>query len=160
MRKLALAAAAATLLLLSVSTAAQAVTLPTTPTGTSATCCYQTRPAQIRPGLGGALVFGGIGPHFGNIAWTGWTSKLASGTAVAWQDNYCKQGRCPWRGFRVRLWLWHPVLMNSRWFFTQMKFAYRYNVPDKYTPKVVDLVWSFQGFWRDDANSVPGAGFP
>lgn len=133
------------------STAAQAARLPTVGTGTSARCCYLTHPTQIRPGLGGTFVFGGVGPHLGNIDWTYWNAKSAAGTSIGWQGSDCDQSGCgAWRGWRVRLWLYHPVLLNGQWNFTSLKFAYRNNVP-KYMARDVYLVWN-QGFWRDDAS--------
>jgi hypothetical protein len=122
-------------LMFGVVTAAQAASLPVVGTE-QYTGPYLTSPTQINLSTADYGFFiGGVGPHYGQIDWSYWNSKSASGTGVAWQNN-CRPN-CPrgtWSGFRVRLWLWQPALLNGREMFTRMKLAYRYNTP-RYMPR-------------------------
>ena len=147
MRKLTLAAAAATLLLLGVSTAAQAATLPTAAISALGGP-FKVKPAGFTLSADGAFFIAGTGPRYGRITWNYWNAKFAGGTGVAWQNNCtpsCATGT--YQGFRVRLWLWHPVLLNGGEAFTRMKVKYSHNVPKNAThPKRVTY-WRYRNGW-------------
>jgi hypothetical protein len=100
---------------------------------------FAVEPAQIVPAGDGALFIAGTGPHYGRIDWSDWTFGSAYGTGVVWGDDCdpnCAAGT--YHGFRVRIWLWRPALVNGREIFTRLRYAYRYNVP-RNAPPVVTL---------------------
>jgi hypothetical protein len=122
-------AVVAALMLGVATTAAQAASLPVAAAGL-ASGPYVVEPTGFTLSQDGAFLIGGVGPHFGHITWSYWNSKSASGTGVAWQ-NACRPdcARGTYHGFRVRLWLWRPALLNGREMFTRLKYKYLYNIP-------------------------------
>lgn len=109
---------------------AQAATLPVVPSHLRGGP-FVVEPAQINlTGHDDKYLLGGIGHHYGQITWSYWSAKSAGGTGVIWLNDCiptCRQKGT--QGWRVRLWLWHPRLLNGRWMFTQLRYKLRHDVP-------------------------------